>query len=370
MLKIVVGMSGGVDSAVTAYILKQQGHEVVGVFMRNWDSTANNDILGNPTQNKVICPEEQDWQDVVALGKQIGIKVQRVDFITEYWDDVFKDLIDQYKKGRTPNPDVLCNKYIKFGAFHDWVEKHIPNVDYIAMGHYADVKDGILSMPHDHWKDQTYFLSQVTHQQLKKVLFPLANLTKSEVRKIANDNHLVVANKKDSTGICFIGERDFAQFLQNYIPAQPGDIIDIITKKKIGEHIGVMYYTIGQRKGLNLGGMTEPYYVAGHDLSKKIIYAAPLSNKEYLLSDEALITDMNWVIKNYVPKNLMVKFRYKSDAVSATMTWNNDNVVLKYSEGFEAVTPGQQAVFYDGNKCLGGGIIDRVYKDGLMKEFL
>lgn len=372
MSKIVVGMSGGVDSAVTAYLLKSQGHEVIGVFMRNWDSAANNDILGNPNAMASICPEEEDWADVVKLGAQIGIPVQRVDFVKEYWDDVFKDLVSQYEKGRTPNPDILCNKYVKFGAFHKWVEANIPGVDYIATGHYADVEDGILKKPHDDWKDQTYFLAQVSRAALRKALFPLAQLPKDEVRKIAKEQNLIVAEKKDSTGICFIGERDFALFLQNYIPAQPGDILDITNGKVIGKHVGAMYYTIGQRKGLNLGGMKEPYYVAGHDLKNKIIYAAPQSDESYLMSDKAIISEMNWLLDAKEDlENIEVKFRYKSKAVKCSIKWLNDSQLeVVYPEGFEATTPGQQAVFYKDNYCLGGGVIDRVFLNQKEKEYL
>ena len=372
MSKIIVGMSGGVDSAVTAYLLKKQGHEVIGVFMRNWDSVANNDLLGNPnvTKDAVICPEEEDWADVIKLGKQIGIPVERVDFVAEYWEYVFEDLIEQYKKGRTPNPDILCNKYVKFGKFHEWVFSKYPDADFIATGHYADVKNGILHKPHDEWKDQTYFLAQVGREQLKKTLFPLSELPKTEVRKIAEENNLIVANKKDSTGICFIGERDFALFLQNYIPAQPGKVIDISTNEVIGDHVGAMYYTIGQRKGLHLGGMKEPYYVAGHDLSKKIIYASPLSDKSYLISDKAIITDINWFDDSNKPIEIEVKFRYKTDAVKATVEYKENEIIVSYPDGFEAVTPGQQAVFYKGDICLGGGVIDQVYFNGKKKEYV
>ncbi|MCK5866774.1 MAG: tRNA 2-thiouridine(34) synthase MnmA [Mycoplasmataceae bacterium] len=372
MSKIVVGMSGGVDSAVTAHILKKQGHEVIGVFMRNWDSSANNDILGNPNKDAEICPEEMDWEDVKILSKQLDIDVQRVDFVKEYWDNVFKDLIEQYKSGNTPNPDVLCNRYVKFGAFHQWVKDNIQNVDFIATGHYADVEDGVLKKPHDAWKDQTYFLAQVKKDDLKMALFPLAKLPKIEVRKIAEDNNLIVANKKDSTGICFIGERDFTKFLQNYIPAQPGDIINIVTKETIGKHIGAMYYTIGQRKGLHLGGQEEPFYVAGHDLAKKVIYVAPSSNKSYLMSDEAIIKDVNWLINERLEsKELEVKFRYKSKSVKCSIKWIDDKTLkVIYPEGFEAVTPGQQAVFYNGNYCIGGGTIENIYLNKIKKSFL
>ena len=372
MAKVILGMSGGVDSAVAAKLLKDQGHEVLGVFMRNWDSAANNDILGNPNKNASVCSEELDWHDVKQLGKQLNIKVDRIDFIKEYWDDVFVDLIKNYQQGRTPNPDVLCNRYIKFGHFQKYVFAKYKNADYIAMGHYADVEKGVLKKPFDSWKDQTYFLAQVQKEVLKKTLFPLASYKKSQIRKIAQENNLVVASKKDSTGICFIGERDFAIFLQNYIPAQPGNIVDITNNKIVGKHQGAMYYTIGQRKGLHLGGMQEPYYVAGHNLDQKIIYVAPQSNESYLMSDQALIKDMNWFINDQLEtKTLVVKFRYKSQAVECRIKWLSKNeLMVYYPKGFKAVTPGQQAVFYDGDYCLGGGVIDNVYANGTIKSYI
>ena len=372
MSKIVVGMSGGVDSAVTAHLLKEQGHEVIGVFMRNWDSLTNNDILGNPNAQATICPEEEDWNDVVTLGKQIGIEVMRVDFVKEYWDDVFQDLIKKYEKGWTPNPDILCNKYVKFGAFHNWVFKNIENVDYIATGHYADVEDGVLKKPHDHWKDQTYFLAQVSKDGLRKAMFPLAKLPKKQVREIATKNNLIVANKKDSTGICFIGERDFAKFLQNYIPSQPGDIVDIRTNEVVGKHVGAMYYTVGQRKGLNLGGMTEPHYVAGHDIKNKKIFVAPQSDKSYLISNNSKIQEMNWLVDDKLEgKELQVKFRYKSEALNCKIKWiDKETLHVEYPKGFEAVTPGQQAVFYDGDYCVGGGVISEIFFDNKKLDYV
>ena len=203
-------------------------------------------------------------------------------------------------------------------------------------------------------------------------LFPLSKLPKSKVREIAEENNLIVANKKDSTGICFIGERDFTKFLQNYIPAQPGDVVNIITKETIGKHIGAMYYTIGQRKGLYLGGQEEPFYVAGHDLSKRIIYVAPSSDKSYLMSDEAIINDVNWLIDEKLEgKQLDVKFRYKSTSVKCSIEWIDENTLkVIYPKGFEAVTPGQQAVFYNGDYCVGGGTISDIYSKGKIKAFL
>ena len=372
MSKIVVGLSGGVDSAVVAYILKNQGHDVIGIFMRNWDSMANNDVLGNPNINNKICPEEKDWNDVKKLGEQLNIEVKRVDFIKEYWDYVFKDLIAKYKKGQTPNPDILCNKYVKFGAFYKWVESNIKDVDFIATGHYVALENNMLKKPKDKWKDQSYFLAQVSQKALKKALFPLSSYFKKDVRKIALENKLIVAAKKDSTGICFIGERDFAKFLQNYIPSQPGNIIDITNQKIVGTHIGAMYYTIGQRKGLNLGGMKEPYYVAGHDLKAKLIYVAPQSDKSFLLSDSAIIEDVNWFKSSRQNlKNIQVKFRYKSPSINCYIEWI-DQKTLKvfYPQGFEATTPGQQAVFYQDDYCLGGGAIKDVFWKEKIKDFI
>ena len=365
-------MSGGVDSAVAAKLLKDQGHNVIGIFMRNWDAAINNDKLGNPNQNAIVCPAEADWADVKKIAQQLGIKVHRIDFVNEYWDEVFANLISNYQKGFTPNPDVLCNRVIKFGHFYDYVFQKYPDADYIAMGHYANFQNGMLQKPVDRNKDQTYFLAQVKISRLKKTLFPLATLKKTLVRQIALDHNLVVAKKRDSTGICFVGKRHFTQFLQNYIPAQPGIIIDIGTNRQVGTHIGAMYYTIGQRKGLNLGGMKEPYYVVGHNLAKRIVYVAPQSDRSYLLSTSALITDLNWLVDfqtNF--KNLSVKFRYRTEAVSCIIQWLNKNKLkVFYPDGFESVTPGQQAVFYDGNICLGGGIIKKVYDQEGAKEYV
>lgn len=369
MAKIVIGMSGGVDSSVSAYLLKSQGHEVIGIFMRNWDAMANNDILGNPDLKVATCPQEQDYQDALAVATQLNIKLLRVDFVEQYYKLVFENLIEEYENGRTPNPDILCNKHIKFGALLEYVKTHIPDFDYLAMGHYASVQNGKLYKPVDSFKDQTYFLSQLSAEQLTKVLFPLANLTKAEVRIIAQKNHLINADKKESMGICFIGKRNFTEFLKNYIPAQPGKIVDLKTMQIIGDHQGAMYYTIGQRHGLKLGGMSNPYYVAGHNLKKRLIYVANDKNSSYLQSDQALIKNVNWIIKNYEPKNLMIKFRYRSEAVQATMQWEGKNIIVRYAAHL-AVTPGQQCVFYDQNLCLGGGVIDQIYFKNKLKKYV
>ena len=283
---VVIGMSGGVDSSVAAILLKEQGYNVVGLFMRNWDSTINNDYLGNPNLDHDICPQEEDYNDALEVCKKIGIPLHRVDFVKEYWDNVFQYFLDELSKGRTPNPDVMCNKYIKFDLF---IKKALElGADYIATGHYARIIDGRLARAKDLNKDQSYFLAYVEKSQFKNVLFPIGELEKSEVRDIAKKYDLITANKKDSTGICFIGERNFSKFLENYLPNQPGKIINIETKEEMGEHIGLMYYTIGQRRGLNLGGNDEKTYVVSKDLANNILYVASGEERKYLYSNCAI----------------------------------------------------------------------------------
>ncbi len=369
--KVIVGMSGGVDSSVAALLLIQQGYEVEGLFMRNWDSAANGDILGNNESQDEICTQEQDYFDALAVSNKLGIKLHRVDFIKEYWDYVFEYFIKEYQKGRTPNPDILCNKYIKFNKFMDHAIENL-GADYIAMGHYAGVRFNEKTQQYemiravDQNKDQTYFLCQLTQEMLSKTLFPLQALEKPQIRKIAEDNNLITANKKDSTGICFIGEREFTKFLQNYISNQPGDIVDVKTNQVVGKHIGAMYYTIGQRKGLNLGGMKEPYYVSGKDIDKKIIYVCPASDESYLLSSSAIVNEINWTlnlshyIKDINEFKCTAKFRYRQPDVDVIMKRiDNTTYKVKYSD-VKAITPGQEAVFYLGEICLGGGVIDIV----------
>ncbi|QKX40980.1 tRNA 2-thiouridine(34) synthase MnmA [Metamycoplasma hominis] len=367
--RVVLGMSGGVDSSVCGYLLQKQGYDVVGLFMRNWDSFLNNDILGNENITQNICPQEQDYLDAKAVASQLNIQLYRIDFVKEYWENVFNYLIDEYKKGRTPNPDIFCNKFIKFKAFSDYAFKEL-KADYIAMGHYANAIDGELFRAQDDNKDQSYFLAQLSPDQLKKVIFPLANITKPEVREIAKQLNLSTAMKKDSTGICFIGERHFTKFLENYIPAQPGNIIDIFSGKVVGKHIGAMYYTIGQRKGLNLGGYEKPYFVVGHNLSKKEIYVTNDDHIDYLMSNKLIATNFNQISKEFNFANLTAKFRYRQKDIKITLKILNDNKIEVCYPNTEAVTPGQQVVIYDGNKVVGGAIIDKIYLNNELKTFL
>ena len=360
MKRVVVGMSGGVDSSVSAIILKNMGYEVVGLFMRNWDSLINNDIKGNPTLNENICTQEQDYNDAKKVCEELGIELHRVDFVKEYWDYVFTYFLEELKKGRTPNPDVMCNKYIKFDLFKKEALKL--GADYIATGHYARLIDGNLYKGLDLNKDQTYFLAQLTSEQLENVLFPVGDLEKSEVRKIASEYGLITAEKKDSTGICFIGERHFREFLSNYLPNQPGKIINIETKEEMGNHIGLMHYTIGQRRGLNVGGTDDRMFVVGKDLDKNILYVAIGDNNEYLYSDSCVIDSL---VINYKEelKECSAKFRYRSNDVKVKITKLNDNELLVSYDKVKSVTPGQVCALYIGDRCIGSGIIKEVSKN-------
>lgn len=361
MKTVVIGMSGGVDSSVAAILLKKQGYNVIGLFMRNWDTSVNGDFLGNPNLNDNICPQEQDYNDAVKVCEKLGIELHRVDFVKEYWDYVFTYFLDELKKGRTPNPDIMCNKYIKFDMFAKEAKKI--GADYIATGHYARMENGKLLRGVDSNKDQTYFLSQLSNKQLENVLFPVGDLEKPEVRKIAEEYDLITADKKDSTGICFMGERNFKQFLENYLPNTPGDIINIETKELVGRHIGLMYYTIGQRRGLDLGGNKERLFVVGKDLNKNVLYVALGDDNDYLYSTSALIEQTNWMNHDKITK-CTAKFRYRQEDNDVEVEYiDDDHILVKYSQGVRSVTPGQACVLYLGEECLGGGIIKEVYKN-------
>ena len=361
MKKVVIGMSGGVDSSVAAILLKEQGYDVIGLFMRNWDSTINNDFLGNPNLNNNICPQEEDYNDAKKVCDKIGIPLHRIDFVKEYWDYVFTYFLNELKKGRTPNPDIMCNKYIKFDYFIREAKKL--GADYIATGHYARLKDGYLLRAIDDNKDQTYFLSQLTSTQLSNVLFPIGHLNKSEVRDIAEKNGLITAHKKDSTGICFIGERNFKKFLENYLPNIPGDVIDIETNKKIGEHVGLMYYTIGQRKGLNIGGNKDKMFVVGKNLEKNILYVCFGEDNHYLISNSCIIESVNFNCE-LRPKECTAKFRYRQKDYDVKLEYLESGEIIVRYDNVKSVTPGQACVLYLGDYCIGGGIIKEVrYND-------
>lgn len=367
--KVLIGLSGGVDSAVAAYLLQRAGYDVVGCFMRNWDSITNNDIEGNPTLSGSKCSQELDYDDALKTAEQLGIELLRVDFIQEYWDEVFSNFLEEYERGRTPNPDIFCNKYIKFEAFRRFAIDH--GFDQIAMGHYAKkvVEHGFsyLYKARDQSKDQSYFLAQIDEEQLRMSLFPLAEITKTEVRQLAEQLNLAIAHKKDSTGVCFIGERNFKKFLQNYIPAQPGDIIDVKSKSIVGQHEGVYYYTIGQHRGLAIGGQANldnlPFFVVGKDVKRNILYVGQEINR-YMKSFSMQLAKINWLLPS-PPTNsfeCMAKFRYRAKDLPVRVEIVDDIVRLFYP-GYDYITVGQLAVLYDGDRLLGSGIIDQLFDE-------
>ena len=357
--KVVVGMSGGVDSSVSAILLQQQGYEVIGLFMRNWDSLADGELDG-PTTSTGQCPQEADYDDAKAVCDKLGIPLYRKDFVKEYWDYVFTYFLDELKNGRTPNPDIMCNKYIKFDMFAKEARKL--RADYIATGHYARMDNGHLLRGVDSNKDQTYFLSQVSKEQLENVLFPVGDMEKKDVRKIAEEYDLITAKKKDSTGICFIGERNFKNFLKNYLPNQPGDVVNIETNEVIGKHIGLMNYTIGQRKGLNIGGTKDKMFVVGKDLEKNVLYICLGEDNDYLISTSCLVDNINYLGDEKL-EDVTAKFRYRQEDVPVHLEWlENGDVLVRYEQGVKSVTPGQACVFYNKEECLGGGIIKEVRK--------
>lgn len=366
MKRMLVGLSGGVDSAVAAYLLKEQGYDVTCAFMRNWDSLANDDFNGNPTLNDPVCPQEADYSDALAAARSLGLELLRIDFIKEYWDDVFEEFLREYKRGRTPNPDILCNRYIKFDSFMKFAASK--GFDTVATGHYA--KNGtengqaVLMKADDRNKDQSYFLAEIRREVLDHVVFPLGEIDKPRVRQIAQDLHLAIADKKDSTGICFIGERNFRQFLSNYLPMKPGKIIDVTNGKEVGTHQGVLYYTVGQRKGLDIGGI-GPFYAAGKNVVTNELYVVPHEKQDLLYSDACIVTGFNRLADRTMPMDLHAKLRYRQpdQDVKASMIDEN-TVLLEYPQTIRSVTPGQEAVLYDGDTVIGGGKIDQVFKNG------
>ncbi|MGY3749236.1 tRNA 2-thiouridine(34) synthase MnmA [Vagococcus acidifermentans] len=367
--RVVVGMSGGVDSSVTALLLKEQGYDVVGVFMKNWDDTDENGF----------CTATEDYQDVAKVADQIGIPYYSVNFEKEYWDRVFQYFLDEYTRGRTPNPDVMCNKEIKFKAFLDYALQL--GADYVATGHYARIRrdeNGVAHMLRgvDNNKDQTYFLSQLSQEQLSRAMFPLGGLQKKEVREIAERAGLATAKKKDSTGICFIGEKNFKEFLSRYLPAKSGKMMTL-DGEVMGEHLGLMYYTIGQRHGLGIGGTkesTEPWFVIGKDLKQNVLYVGQGFHHKNLYATHLDASGIRFTTNEEKPETFKctAKFRYRQADVGVTVKLNRDadTAVVVFDEPARAVTPGQAVVFYDGEECLGGGIIDQAYQDDKVLQYI
>ena len=352
-MRVVVGMSGGVDSAVSALLLKEQGYDVVGVFMKNWEEQDENGV----------CTAESDWRDVQDVCELIGIPYYSVNFAKEYRDRVFSLFLSEYKKGRTPNPDVLCNREIKFKAFLDFAMQL--GAEKMATGHFVQTDaEGHLLRGVDGNKDQSYFLYMIHRQQLLKSIFPVGGKTKQEVRAIAEKYHLPVYKKKDSTGVCFIGERDFKAFLQGFLPAQPGQMVTP-DGEVVGKHDGLMYYTLGQRRGLGIGGRGDgrSFFVVDKDLKKNRLIVAQGEDHPLLYSRAALADQATFVcdpLPENTPVHLTAKFRYRQPDQGCTVTRMGDNLHFVFDEPQRAVTPGQSAVLYDGDICLGGGIIDSV----------
>ncbi|MFI3256119.1 MAG: tRNA 2-thiouridine(34) synthase MnmA [Psittacicella sp.] len=359
--KVIVGMSGGVDSSVAAYLLKQEGYNVIGLFMKNWEEDDDTDY----------CTSKEDMDDAQKVCDKIGIKLLKINFSAEYWDRVFEYFLDEYKNGRTPNPDVLCNKEIKFKAFLDYAINDL-EADYIATGHYAKVlrtSDGAhLVRAIDQNKDQTYFLCALNEYQISKTLFPIGDYNKPEIREIAKEQGFITASKKDSTGICFIGERKFKDFLSKYLPANPGKIVSQ-AGEAIGTHNGLMYYTLGQRKGLGIGGVKNlkenPWYVYDKDMENNVLRVCQGSENKVLFSKGCLVSSLNWIGKDFPVSNLecSVKLRYRQKDIDCILIPLDKSLFrIDFINEQSSVTPGQFAVLYSGDRCLGGGVIDTIIR--------
>jgi len=357
--RVIVGMSGGVDSSVAAYLLKEQGYEVIGLFMKNWEETDNG---GH-------CTSEADYGDVRSVCAALDIPYYSINFSKQYMERVFSYFLSEYRKGRTPNPDVLCNREIKFGPFLE--QAMAMGADFIATGHYCDILHDngrhYLLKAADQNKDQTYFLNQLNQKQLEKVIFPLGKIQKPIVREIAEKLHLSTAKKKDSTGICFIGERNFREFMKNYFPNRAGKIVDV-SGNVVGEHIGLMYYTLGQRRGLGLGGTKESqerWFVVEKDLDNNLLVVSH-GDENVLDSVSCVVNEINWIPLEPEEKvfDCTAKFRYRQPEqnVKVEILSDGQSAKVTFEQKQRAVTPGQYAVFYSGEKCIGGGVIDEVTK--------
>jgi tRNA (5-methylaminomethyl-2-thiouridylate)-methyltransferase len=357
-IKVIVGMSGGVDSSVSAYLLQQQGYQVEGLFMKNWEEDDSDEY----------CSAATDLADAQAVCDKLGIKLHTVNFAAEYWDNVFELFLAEYKAGRTPNPDILCNKEIKFKAFLEFAAEDL-GADYIATGHYVRRDDSTgqarLLRGLDNNKDQSYFLYTLSSKQIAQSLFPVGDLEKPAVRAIAEQLGLATAKKKDSTGICFIGERKFTEFLGRYLPAQPG-VIETVDGKVIGEHQGLMYHTLGQRKGLGIGGLKDgdenPWYVVDKDVARNVLIVAQGHDHPRLFSDGLIAKQLDWVDRQVrrEPFDCVVKTRYRQHDIPCHVEPLDDETIkVTFASPQAAVTPGQSAVFYLGEECLGGGIIEQ-----------
>jgi tRNA-specific 2-thiouridylase len=356
--KVIVGMSGGVDSSVSAWLLQQQGYQVEGLFMKNWEED----------DGEEYCTAADDLADAQAVCDKLGIKLHKINFAAEYWDNVFEHFLEEYKAGRTPNPDILCNKEIKFKAFLEFAADDL-GADFIATGHYVRRQDvngqSRLLRGLDGNKDQSYFLYTLSHQQIAQSLFPVGELDKPEVRRIAEQLDLITAKKKDSTGICFIGERKFRDFLGRYLPAQPGEI-ETVDGEIVGEHQGLMYHTLGQRKGLGIGGRKEsnddPWYVVDKDVAHNRLIVAQGAEHPRLMSVGLIAQQLHWVDRQPIaaPLRCTVKTRYRqTDIPCEIIPHGDDRIEVRFDEPVAAVTPGQSAVFYLDEVCLGGGIIEQ-----------
>ena len=354
---VVVGMSGGVDSSVSAYLLKEEGYDVKGLFMQNWQSEPGE-----------TCTSEIDFKDASAVCDKLDIPLHRANFSDEYWERVFTNFLSEHEKGRTPNPDILCNREIKFKSFLDYAFNI--GADFIATGHYAKIiaknNNKFLARAKDSFKDQTYFLHEVSEKEFDRCIFPLADLTKDEVREIALKQNLITADKKDSVGICFVGERNLKDFLNRFISFSKGDIKDE-NGNIVGEHQGSILYTEGQRQGLQIGGVKGadelPWYVYKKDIKNNVIHVCQGVDNKLLMNSGLFVEKINWIndIEYNLPMNCLVQVRHQHKPVECYLESNNEKIMVTFKDKIRAIAPGQSAVLYDNDICLGGGIINQTF---------